>query len=184
MRAEISPQLYARIGGLFYLIIIIAGGFAQFSRGNLVVSGDAAATARNIVVSESLFRIGVAGEMMTLVFAVALTVILYVLFRPVSKTLALLAAFFALVSIAIEGTSIVSFFAVLSIVKGAGYLSAFAPDQLNALAYLSLGLFEYGFGISLVFFGFCLFLYGFLIFRSGYFPKWLGVFVIIGSVCF
>jgi hypothetical protein len=111
---ETSPQVYARIGGWLYLIIIVAGVFAELLvRDRLIVAGDATATANNNMASESLFRMSVAVEQIWLVCAVAVTLILYVLLRPVSKNLALLAAFFNLVSIAVEGVATVSLFAAL-----------------------------------------------------------------------
>ena len=116
--------------------------------------------------------------------AVAVTLILYVLLRLVSKNLALLAAFFNLLSIAVEGVTTLSLFAALVSLGHAGYLKAFEPNQLHTLAYLCLKLYDYGFGVSLVFFGCCLFLYGYLIFRSGYFPKTLGVLLILGSLSY
>ena len=182
---ETSPQIYARIGGWLYLIIIVAGISAElFVRDRLIVSGDATATANNIMASGLLFRVSVAVEQIWLVCAVAVTLILYVLLRPVSKTLALLAAFFNLVSIAVEGVATVTLFAALFFYGGSGYLKAFEPNQLHALAYLSLKLYDYGFAISLVFFGCCLSLYGYLIFRSGYFPKTLGVLLIVASLSY
>jgi len=181
---ETSPQTYARIGGILYLIIIVVGGVAEFSRGDLVVSGDATATAGKIMAAELQFRLGSAGELMMLVCAVALAMILYVLLRPVSKNLALLATFFGLVSIAIEGLSRVNLFAALFPLGSASYLKAFEPHQLDAMAYLSLRTYEYGFGISLVFFSFALFFYGFLVFRSGFYPKVLGLLMMIGAGCY
>jgi hypothetical protein len=166
---ETSPQIYARIGGWLYLIIIVAGIFAElFVRDRLIVSGDATATANNIMASGSLFRVSVAVEQIWLVCAVAVALILYVLLRPVSKNLALLAAFFNLVSIAVEAVATVTLFAALLFYGGSSYLRAFEPNQLHALAHLSLKLYDYGFAISLVFFGCCLSLYGYLIFRSVY----------------
>jgi uncharacterized protein DUF4386 len=182
---ETSPQVYARIGGWLYLIIIGAGIFAELLvRDRLIVSGDATATANNIMASGLLFRISIAVEQIWLVCAVAVALILYVLLRPVSNNLALLAAFFNLVSIAIEGFATVSLFAVLLLLGGAGYLKAFEPNQLHALAYLCLKLYDYGFATCLVFFGCCLSLYGYLIFRSGYFPKTLGVLLIVASLSY
>jgi uncharacterized protein DUF4386 len=96
--AETSPQVYARIGGVLYLIVIVTGFCSEFFvRDKLMVSGDVTATANNITASESLWRISIAGELILLVCAVALTLILYVLLRPVNKNLALLAVFFNLV---------------------------------------------------------------------------------------
>jgi hypothetical protein len=94
---EGSPQTYARVGGVLYLFIIVAALFGEtFVRGSLIVPRDAAATAHNILASETLFRVGLAGEMLTCVCDVALAMILYVLLRPVSRNLALLGAFFRL----------------------------------------------------------------------------------------
>jgi len=92
-----------------------------------------------------LFPVSVAVEQIWLVCAVAVALILYVLLRPVSKTLALLAAFFNLVSIAVEGVATVTLFAALFFYGGSGYLKAFEPNQVHALAYLSLKLYDYGF---------------------------------------
>src|SRR5471032_1608181 len=173
---ETSPQVYARIGGLLYLFIIAAGIFAEiFVRDKLIVSGNASATAANLVASESLYRFSIAVEQVWLACAVAVAVILYVLLRPVSNTLSLLAAFFNLVSIAVEAVASVGLFAGLFPLGTTSYLRAFEPAQLQALAYLSLKSYDYGFATSLVFFGCCLFVYGYLIFKSGYFPKTIGI---------
>lgn len=182
---ETSPQVYARIGGVLYLIIIVAGLFGEaFVRDKLIVSGDATATANNIMASQLLWRIGVAGELIMLVCAVALALIFYVLLKPVSRNLALLAAFFNLVSIALEGANKLNLFAALFLLGRADYLKAFEPHQLHALAYLSLKSYGYGFGISLVFFGCVCLVLGYLIFRSGYLPKILGVLMQIAGLSY
>src|SRR5260370_22388964 len=96
---EASPQVYARIGGVLYLIIIVIGFCSEFFvRDKLVVSGDVTATANNIMASESLWRISIACELILLVCAVALRLIFCVLLRPVTKNLALLAVFFNMVA--------------------------------------------------------------------------------------
>lgn len=180
---ETSPQIYARIGGWLYLIVIVAGGFAElFVRSNLIVSGDATATAKNIMASESLWRLGFAADLINVVCYVAVTLILYVLLRPVNRNLALLAAFFSLMGCAILGIDGLGHFAALLLLGGADYLKAFDPHQLQALALLSLKLHGYGYAVSMVFFGSYCLLLGYLIFRSGYFPKFLGVLLTIGSL--
>ncbi len=182
---ETSPQTYARIGGVLYLIIIVAGGFAElFVRDKLIVSRDATATANNIMASESLWRIAFVATLVMLGCAVALTLIFYLLLRPVNRNIALLAAFFNLVSIAIEGMNDLYHFAAVLILGGADYLKAFEPHQLQALALLSTKVFAYGYGISLVFFGFESLFRGYLIFKSGYFPRILGVLVIISALSY
>jgi uncharacterized protein DUF4386 len=178
-----SPQAYARIGGVLYLFIVVAGFFAEVSvRSAVTVSGDPAATAQNILTHEGLYRLGGAGEFLMLACDVTLAMIFYVLLRPVNRNIALLAAFFRLIFAAIYGLNGLAHFAALIILNSAGTMSAFSPQQLQDLAYLSLKLHSNGYLISLVFFGFhCLFL-GYLIFRSGFFPKLLGVLLMIAAV--
>jgi Domain of unknown function (DUF4386) len=182
---EASPQVYARIGGVLYLIIIVIGFCSEFFvRDKLVVSGNVTATANNIQASESLWRISIAGELILLVCSVALTLILYVLLRPVNQNLALLGVFFNIVEFPIEAVSKLFLFAALFLSGNADYLKAFEPHELHALVKISLKLHDYGFGIDLVFFGFACLLYGYLLFRSGYFPKTLGVLMAIAGLSY
>ena len=180
---ETSPQLYARIGGVLYLIIIVVGLFGEaFVRDRLIVSGDAKATAANIMAMESLWRFHIAAELFLLICAVALLLILFVLLRPVSRDLALLAVFFNLVSIGLEAAITMYLVETLFPLGNAAYLKAFGPEQLYAMASLSLKSHSYGFGVSLIFFGcFCLVI-GYLIFRSGYLPKTVGILMQITGV--
>lgn len=182
---ETSPQVYARIGGVLYLIIIVIGFCGEFFlRNKLVVSGDVTATANNIMASESLWRAQIAGDLIVLVCAVALTLILYVLLRPVNKNLALLAVFFNIVEFPIEAASKLCLFAALFLSGNADYLKVFEPHQLHALVKISLKLHDYGFAIDLVFFGFACLIYGCLLFRSGYFPRTLGVLMAIAGLSY
>jgi len=182
---ETSPRVYARIGGVLYLIIIVIGFCSEFFvRDKLVVPGDVTATANNIAASESLWRISIAGELILLVCAVALTMILYVLLRPVNKNLALLAVFFNIVEFPIEAVSKLCLFAALFLSGNADYMKAFEAHQLHALVKISLKLHDYGFGIDLVFFGFACLVYGYLLFRSGYFPRTLGVLMAITGLSY
>src|SRR6266581_4166320 len=181
---EMSPRLYARIGGALYLIIIVIGLFGQaFVRDRLIVSGDANATARNIMASESLWRMHIAAELFLLICAVVLLLILFVLLRRVSRELTLLAAFFNLVSIGLEAATTMYLVVALFPLGNAGYLKAFAPEQLYAMTSLSLKSHGYGFGVSLLFFGcFCVVI-GRVIFLSGFLPKAIGVLMQIAGLC-
>jgi len=173
---EASPQAYARIGGALYLIIIVFGMFAEgFIAGKLIVSGDAAATAHNILASPSLWSIGLAANLIIPVLAVPLLLIEYLLLRPVDRNLALLALFFNLVSLAVEAVSKLFLLAVLSPLESAQYLQAFDPQQLQALAYLAYKSHDVGFNIALIFFGCTCLVNGYLIFRSGYLPRVVGL---------
>jgi len=180
---ETSPQLYARIGGAGYLIIIVVGLFGEaFVRDRLIVSGDATATAANLRSMESLWRFHIAAELFLLICAVALLLILFVLLRPVSRDLALLAAFFNLVSIGLEAATTLYLVQALFPLGNAEYLKAFAPEQLYAMASLSLNSHGNGFGLSLIFFGCVCLVIGYLIFRSGYLPKAVGVLMQIAGL--
>ena len=101
--AEASPRLKARIAGVFYLLEMLTGGFALFVVGRLVVSGDAAATATNILAHQSLFQLGFAANLLGFACYVAVTGLFYDLFKPVNRSLSLLAAFFSLVGCTIRG---------------------------------------------------------------------------------
>jgi uncharacterized protein DUF4386 len=179
-RTEASPRLYARIAGFLYLIVIVGGAFAElFVRGRLVVQGDAAATAHNIMTHQLLYRLGFAVEVFYLVCNVPLALIFYNLFKVVNKKIALLDAILGLVSTAIEAVSLLAHYAPLVVLGGGPYLHAFTAEQLEAAAYLSLQLFEGGFAISLVFFGFDCFAMAYLVYRSTFLPRVIGVLLAI-----
>jgi hypothetical protein len=151
---NISPQVYARIAGVLYLINIACGLFGEiFVRRHLVVAGDALTTTHRIVASEFLFRCGVVGDLIMHITDVPMTVMFYVLLRPVSKDLSLLAALFGMLQTAVLVANKLNLVTVLLLLGGSSYLKAFDPNQLQALASLSLALHEYGFGIGLIFLG-------------------------------
>jgi len=178
-----SPRLYARIAGGLYLVVIVGGLFAEiFVRGRLVVYGDAAATAHNIMTHQLLYRRGLAVEVFYLVCNVPITIIFYALFKVVNRNVALLEAIFGLLSTAVEGVSLLAHYAPLVLLGSDRYLSAFTAEQLQAAAYLSLQLFEGGFAISLVFFGFDCLALAYLIVRSTFFPRLIGALLAVEGV--
>jgi len=182
---ELQPQLYARVGGIIYLITIAAGLFADiFVEEKLVVYSDAAATATNILGHESLFRFGIAADLTTYLCAIAETMILYVLLRPVDKNLSLLAVFFNLVQDAIGCINDLDQMKVIQLLKGGNYLRAFSSDQLHGMALALLKSHAAGFAIALLFFAFYLLIVGDLIFKAGYFPRILGVLVTIAGISY
>lgn len=180
-----SPQVYARIGGILYLIIIIAGALGEiFIRGKLVVSGDALSTASYIMASPSLWRIGIAGDLLMHVCDVPLMLIFYVLLRPVNKHLALLAVLFNLIQTAVLVANKLNLLMTTFLLGNADYLKAFEPNQLSALAYVFIKAHDYGFGIGLIFFGFACLMYGYLLFKSSYFPRTLGILMAIAGLSY
>ena len=185
MRSSTSLQTYAKVGGVLFLITLVAGFFGEFyAPSRILVSGDAAATANNLLVSNSLFRAGFAGYLVEAVCDIALSLVMYVLLKPVNKNISLLAAFFGLVSTAVFASAELFYFGSSLILGGANYLTSFSPAQLNTLALLSLKMYGLGGGIFMVFYGLATGIRGYLIYRSGYLPKALGVIVMVAGLGF
>ncbi|MGB7905620.1 MAG: DUF4386 domain-containing protein [Steroidobacteraceae bacterium] len=182
---ERSAQRYARIGGVLYLAIIVLGLFGEaFVRGTLVVSGDASATANAIAAGESLWRAGIAGDLLMQVLDLPVIVVLYLLLRPVSESLALLATFINLIQTAVLAANKLNLLTPVLLLGNASGLEAFTPEQLHALSYLAIEAHGYGFGAGLIFFGFACLIRGYLIFKSGYFPKVLGLLMVLAGVSY
>src|SRR6059036_3744127 len=145
---EVSPRITARIAGAFYLLVFVTGGAAFTVVDRLVVSGNPAATATNILAHEASFRLGWTLNLVATACYIVVTALFYVLFKPVNKTLSLTAAFFSLVGCAIGGLSSVFQLAPLLILKSAQAQSVFSPAQLQTLAYT---FFQLNGGVGLVF---------------------------------
>jgi hypothetical protein len=179
-----SVKRLARVAGVLYLLITVAAIVAHFYvPSQVIVPGDAAATAANLTASGPLFRFGaIGGELVVLLSEIVLSVILFVLLKPVSKLLSLVAAASRLIMTAIHGINLLNYFFVLLLVSGAGYLSVFEADQLHALVMLFLDAHSVGFTIGIAFLTLHVFLLGYLILRSGYWPKVLGILFLIAGL--
>src|SRR5438445_926857 len=183
LTTETSPRTKARITGLFYLLTILTGLFAQgFVSGKLVVGGDAAATATNILTHRGLFQLGFAVYLIEMACQIAMTALFYDLLKPAGRSVSLLAAFLGLAGCVIKTFSRVFYIAPLFVLGGAHYLSVFNPEQLPALALLFLKVNDQGAAMALAFFGFYALLTGCLIFRSTFLPRILGVVSIIAGL--
>jgi hypothetical protein len=184
VKDEMRPvQTIARVAGCLYLLIAVLAGFVHFYvPGLLVVPGDAATTANNIMASEGLFRMGMAAELVLLLCEVALSILLYVLLKPVNQTLSLIAAASRLVMTTIHGFNLISLAIVLVVLSGAAYLTVFEPNQLQALVMLLLDAYSSGFTLGIVFLSLHAMALGYLIYRSGYFPRVLGVLFMVAAV--
>jgi hypothetical protein len=182
---SLSPQRYARIGGLLYLILIVVGFWSVlFVRGTIIVSGDATATANNIMASKSLWRAGIAADLLMHMCDVGVMAVFYVLLKPVNRNLALVALLSNLVQTAVLVANKMTLVIPLFLLGDAKYLKAFGPQQLQALAYVCLRAHDYGFGVGLIFFGIVCLVEGYLIRRSGYLPKALGILMQIAGACY
>ncbi len=181
--AETSPRLKARVTGVFYLVTILTGVFAQgFVSGTLVVDGDAAATAANILAHKSLFQLGFAVYLIEMACQIAITALFYDLLKPAGRSVSLVAAFLGLAGSVIKTFSRVFFIVPLFVLGGAHDLSVFSAEQLQALALLFIKVNDRGAGVALVFFGFYALLTGYLIIRSTFLPRILGVLSVVGGL--
>lgn len=181
--AETSPLVRARVAGFLYLF---ANLFAPFTLlylpSRFIVRGDAAATARNIVDSQLLFRLGIVGNLFTFIANIFLALALYQLLKVVNKNLAALMVILFLVGVPIAMLNELLPLAILQLLSSAAYLRAYPTDQLQILAYLLLRLHDQGLLIAHIFFGLWLLPMGYLVFKSGFMPKLVGVLLVIAGL--
>ncbi len=183
-KETMNPNKTARIAGFLYLIIFITGAFGQlYIRDSLIVPGDAATTANNIMASESLFRLGIVIALIRQAVLVLLPLVLYKLLKVVNKNVAVLMVVFALVAVPISMLSELNQIAALLLLSGADYLTAFTAGQLQALVPLFLDLREHGLFIAQLLAVWLLPL-GYLVFKSGFLPKILGILLMIAGFGF
>jgi len=184
--STMSPRLIARATGLLYLLTIVGGIFAQgFVSERLVNFGDAAATAASILAHRRLFEAGFSVYMIEMACQIAMTALFYLLLKSVNRSIALSAAFLSLAGCVIKTFSRLFYIAPLFILEGAPgghYLTAFSPEQLQAISLLFLKLNDRGAGMALAFFGFEALLNGYLVFRSTFLPRILGILSMIAGL--
>ena len=180
-----SNKKIARVAGLLYLIVIICGVFVEFFvRSKLIVPNNAAATANNIINSELLFRIGFVSDLIMLTAYFFLPMALYLLLKPVNKNYALLMVSCVLVAVSILCINMLNHIAPLLILNGTDFLNVFEKDQMHGIVMFFLYTHKHGYLIAQIFFGLWLFPLGYLVFKSGFFPRILGIFLMIGSCAY
>ena len=168
--------------GVTYLFAMAVSIFAEgFVGGRLIAGGDAAATARNILAHETLFRLATAGSLIIVVSDVALITALYVILRRVNEPAALFAAFVRLMGTAIYATAALNYLDALRLLGGAGYLHPIGADQVQAWARLSIASYSAGQGVSFVYLGVGSTVFGYLWVRSNYVPRSLAVLGVFAS---
>jgi hypothetical protein len=171
-----STKNPGRFVGLLYLLVSIPGAFALvYVPSKLIVHGNATATASNIAASETLFRAGIACNLISQILFMWVALALYDLLKGVNQRHASLMLGLIVVSLPIALLNELNAIAALILVRGADFLSIFEKPQRDALAMLFLNLHSHGFGIAEIFWGLWLFPLGLLVYRSGFFPRILGV---------
>ncbi len=173
----------ARIAGSLYLFLVVTGIFnLKYVPEKINVAGNAAATVHNIIAHESLYRWGIAVGLISYIGFLLLPLVLYQLFKGVNEIHAKLMVTFAVVSVPMSFINLANKFAILSLVSGTNYLKVFSNEELQAQVMSYNSLYNHGNLIAMIFWGLWLFPFGYLVFKSGFLPKILGVFLMIG--CF
>jgi Domain of unknown function (DUF4386) len=179
----VSPMVLARIAGLLYLIIFVMAPFAEFFvREGLIVVGDATQTAENIRGSEALFRAGFVTDLVVFVIEVAQAAILYLLFAPVSRAVALVMSFARLAQATILGLNLLNMYTGLQLLTDPAYGAGLGEDGVASLALVFLRAQSFGYELALVFFALHLFTLGYLVYRSGFLPRFLGVLLVVAGL--
>src|SRR5437588_5681249 len=181
-----SPKRIARIAGVLYLLVGIFGGFAEgFVYPKVYVAGDAATTASNLLANSGLVRMGVVADLFNATVWVFLGLTLYLLLKHVSKSVARAMVVLVAIGASIVCLNTVFEFEGLRAATGAVNLAALGTAGSNALVLPLLDTQHYGTLIAQIFFGLWLVPLGYLAYKSaGWFPKWLGVLLIVGGVCY
>lgn len=171
----------ARLAGLLYLVITGAAILAHiYVPEQLAALGDSI-TGAGAAAAGSLLRTALGGELVVLLSEVVLSIVLYILFAPVSRALSLTAMVFRLVMTTVHGLNLLNYFFALRALGGAGEMAAFSVEQRAALSRLFLDAHSYGFTLGIVFLVPHVFVLGYLIYRSGYVPRALGVLFLLAA---
>jgi len=180
---DAAPQVYARFGGGLYLVIIALGIVAQVVvRDQLIVPGDAAATAQNLTAMQPLWRLGMASEAVAVLCTLALAMIYFALLRPVSLELSILALLLRVVSVAVQAVAVLQLDLALSPLSNAAFAPAFTPDQRAILAAFAIRAHSHGYTLALLIVGAAFVVHGLLIVRSTFLPKVLGRLIQVAGV--
>src|SRR5579872_1073156 len=175
----------ARIAGVLYLLVGIFGGFAEgFVDPKMYIAGNALSTMGNVVANSELVRIGVVSHLLDGTFFVFLAMALYTLLAHVNKTAARAMLILVILATGIICLNSVFEFEALRVATGAVSMNSLGQSGSNALVLLLLDTQHYGTLIAQVFFGLWLVPLGYLVYKSELFPKWLGLLLIVGGICY
>lgn len=172
---ETSATTYARAIGIFLILTMLGGWFGEMYVPSVIMTGDAATTAAQLRLNHDLFRLGFAAYLVEAFSDIVLAWLFYVLLKPVHRDLALLSAFFGLVSMALFAVTQMFYFSAPMFLGESRYLTAFSPAQREALASVFLSLYAGLSGLFMLFYGTAWIIRGYLTFKAGYLPCFLGL---------
>jgi hypothetical protein len=179
----ISRKKTARLAGLLYLILIVTGFFSlRYVPSKLIEWDNATTTFNNIVASETLFRFGILAGIIGYTGFLILPVVLYKLLSHINKTYAVAMVMLAVVSVPLSYAYLLDKFAVLTLIHKSNYLNVFQADELHAQVLLHLHYYDNGILLASVFWGLWIFPFGYLVYESGFLPKIIGIFLMIGCI--
>lgn len=181
---DTSVKTYCRAVGVLLILSIAGGWFGELYIPSVIMTGDAATTANQLRHNEGLFQLGFAAYLVEAFSDVVLAWLFYVLLRPVHRELALLSAFFGLVSMTLFAVTQMFHYCAPHFLTGRKYLTVFSPEQLEAFASLFLSLSGRLSGLFMLFYGAGWIIRGYLSFRSGYLPRFLGVLMVAAGAGF
>jgi len=179
-----SVKTHSRAVAVLLVVSMAGGFFGEMYVPSLMLGEDAASTAANLRTHEGLFRLGFAAYLLEAISDVILAWLFYVLLKPVNRELALLSAFFGLVSTTLFAVTKMFYFAAPTFVRDSRYLTAFPPEQLDALATLFISLYGLLSGLTMLFYGIPWIIRGYLTYKSDYLPRLLGLLMIAAGVGF
>jgi len=183
-RTATRPRALARTAGVFYLLEGSASAFGAIHVvSQVTVAGNATVTAASVLAHQALLWAGFSLALVAVACHVVYAVLFYEIFKPVSRTLSLIAAAISLVAAAVQACAALFQAAPLLVLRDGG-MTAFGGSQRDALALLMLNLSRQAFDIYLVFFGLWLMLIGYLIVRSTFIPTAVGVLAMCGGACY
>jgi len=177
-------KAYSRAVAVLLILSMAGGWFGEMYVPSLMIAGDAAATAEQLRLNDGLFRLGFAAYLVEAFCDIVLAWLFYVLLKPAGRDLALLSAFFGLVSTSLFAVTKMFYFAAPVVLRKGAYLTAFQPDEVEALASLFLLIYPALAGLTMLFYGTGWIIRGYLTVRSGYLPRFAGAIMIIAGIGF
>lgn len=175
----------ARIAGIWYLVMAVTATFGiLIVPAQVLIPGDAATTAKNILANETFFRAGIVSSLMCQIAFIFLVLNLYHIFKKVNYKYSLLMLSFVLVSIPIACINTLSSISLIASLTNQDFISSFTPNQAHSFIALFIVLQKYGTIIAQIFWGLWLFPFALLIFQSNFIPKIFAVFLILAGVSY